>query len=153
MFPRVESLIQACKAHLETTNSRGTEIESIFAGHLLVVIHSEFEQHILGLVRSRCLVASDPRLSSLMQYATGRLVRKITLSDLTSTLNTFHAECKQRFSDEVLDTEYHVSYDNIETNRQLIAHSSGINMTFDDVIAGYRRSLAVLDAFERALKL
>lgn len=153
MFPRVESLVQACTKHLVATNSRGTEIESIFAGHLLVVIHSEFEQHILALVRSRCLVASDPRLSSFIQYATGRIVKTIALSDLTGTLNAFHADCKRNFSDAVLDTEYHIAYDNIETNRQLIAHSSSINMTFDDVVAGYRRSLAVLDAFERALML
>lgn len=153
MFPRIDATFRSCRQHLDTTGTRGTEIETIIVGYMLTIIHSEFEQYIVSLVCARCSVPDDPRLSSFAGYAAKRLVKKIALSELTSTLNTFHADCKKQFSDGVLNTQHHLAYDNIETNRQMLAHSSGINMTFAELEAAYNLSLIVLTAFAEALTL
>lgn len=151
MFARVDAALSVCGAHLDATGARGTEIEAILVGYLLTVIHAEFEQHVVQTVVARCRTSHDVRRSSFTEYAARRLVKKFAISDLTGTLNSFDRECKRRFSKEVMDTPHHVAYDNIEANRQLLAHSSGINMTFDELVRHYETSLPVLAAFSRAL--
>ena len=151
MFPRIDEALRASREHLDATATRGTEIEPVFVGYALTVIHAEFEQHIVAIVASRCHVEGDARLTAYMANAVQRLVKKIAISDLAGVLGAFHDECKQRFSDDVINTQHHTSYDNIITNRQNLAHRQGTNLTFAELESAYAASLTVLEAFGTAL--
>lgn len=151
MFPRVATTFITCNDHLDASGARGTEIEQIFVGYLLTIIHSEFEQAIVGAVKARCDVAADERLTAFMQWAADRLVRKIAISDLTGVLSRFHDQCHDNFANLIINTVHHLAYDSIVSNRQLVAHAAGTNMTIAELEVAYGDSLAVLIGFAISL--
>jgi hypothetical protein len=150
-FVRVESALEASKALLTAADAYNTEAESYLVGYLLIVVHSEFEQWIAGTLRARVAVANDPHLTAWGEHSIARLAKKISVSDLSGVLGKFDEGCKQSFQGAVLNTVHHLAYDNLESNRQLVAHASGTGLTLADVEAAFRSATQVLDRFETAV--
>lgn len=153
MFPRVDAAFETCRNHLDKTGTWQTEIEQIFVGYLLAIIHAEFEMAVVSAVKSRCWVEHDTTLTSYLASAIGRLVKKIAIGDLTGVLGSFGSVCKEDFSGQVINTRNHAAYDNIIVARQSVAHASGTNMTFDELATTYSDALVVLTTFTRSLNL
>lgn len=153
MFPRVDDAFATSNSILDASEARDTEAEQIFVGYLLAIIHSEFEQALLTSIADRCLVESDPHLTAFARYSIGRVAKKFAISDLAGYLGAFDDKCKRLFHERVLNTEYHSAYDNIETNRQLLSHGKGSNLTWAELEETYPRSLEILVAFNHALEV
>jgi hypothetical protein len=150
VFVRVDSAIERCREHLDATGARNTEVETFLVGYLVTIIHAEFEQHVSELLRERTR-SSDPHLTAWGAYATGRIAKKFSVSDLSGYLRAFDESCRMMFANAIHDTPEHLAYDRIESTRQLVAHARDTSLTFDDVEQSYREACAVLDAFAKAL--
>lgn len=155
MFSRLDRLVTTCKQHLIDSNSQGTQIELILVGHILTVIYAEFETVIRSSIKERCVVGTDPQVSSFMQHAVDRIVRSIKVSELSGILGLFSLIYKQDFQRDMKHDNgiAEVYYHNLVSNRQAIAHNAFTNATMRDVEEWLPSGKAVIEAFRRALGL
>lgn len=153
-FATVDSLIQRCEQHLDAVNMRGTEIESFFVQYVLIRICAEYEERVRILFDRRCSRASDAHLKAFAQKSAKYICQRFSIGDIAKNLGRFGVDYRDLFHEQVVTkTTAHVSWDNIYTNRQAVAHGTPLPMSFGDLKAQYQISLTVLDALAAALSL
>ena len=152
-FASLESLIRRCEEHLDTTNMRNTEVEGYFVQYLLVRICAEYEARITTIMHRRCSRTRDRHLKSFSQKNAQQICRHFAIKDISGVLGRFGADYKKAFHDQVMSGVAHLAWDNIYTNRQTVAHSTGVQMSLVDLKQNYKDSLTVLDALVSALGL
>jgi len=152
-FASVDSLIQRCEQHLDATNTRNTEIESVMVQHLLIRICAEYEKRIVALFHRRCSRTTDLHLRAFAQKSAQYVCQRFDISDITKNLGRFGDDYKKTFHGQVMTGVAHIAWDNIYTNRVAVAHGTGAQMTFGDLKQAYSDSLTVLDALMSALCL
>lgn len=141
-----------CKTHLETTNTKGTQIESFLTRFLLVHICGEYEKEIKRIMIERAQQSGDLALSSYVEKSIER-VRNIKTGDLRGNiLNRFSENCLVFFNSRIKDTESEARYNNIITNRDYgAAHGGIINITFDELLISHNKAKEVLQVVSDAL--
>jgi hypothetical protein len=152
-FARLDVLITDCERHLDTTGTKGTEIESYFVQFLLTRICAEYETRIAILVQRRCSRMRDAHVKKFASRSAKDACKYFKIGEIKGILGRFGDDYKQTFHDQVMDKPPHVAWDNIYTNRQAVAHGSGAQMSFRDLKNDYRDSLVVLDSVSAALNL
>jgi hypothetical protein len=153
-FPRVDNALAVCRAHLDATNTRNTEIETYLVSSILAVIYADYEHAVKGIVATRgCPDSADAELGNFARRAAEKLIRSIRLGELAGAAGMFSPQRKTTFQDLVTDTPAHVAFDSIINNRHGISHELGTNMTLHDLEVAYNASKAVLEALQQALSL
>ena len=152
-FSSLEFVMQRCEEHLDTTGMRSTEIENYFVQYLLVRICAEYEARVTTLVHRRCSRTTDVHLKAFAQKTAEYICKRFDVGDITKILGRFGDDYKKQFHGQVMSGTAHVSWDNIYTNRQAVAHKTGAQMSFGDLKKDYQDSLLVLDALVAALTL
>lgn len=152
-FPRIDSAIVDCKAHLSATNALGTPIESYLVGHLLVLAASEFERVTEAIVIARALRTGDGHLISFVRVASDRLIRSIKIDQMTGVLGHFDSTCKDSFVGSAIKCAAAIHYDNILSNRHAIAHMAGHAMTLADFETAFVGCKGLFDEFANCLGL
>jgi|HubBroStandDraft_5_1064220.scaffolds.fasta_scaffold89803_2 hypothetical protein len=150
-FSNLDSLIKRCEDHLDGTNTRSTEIENCLVQYLLVRIWAEYEQRVSALVHRRCSRIADLHVKTFSQKHAK--LKRFTIHDIGETLAKFGDDYKQMFHAGAMIGLAHVAWDNMYTNRQAVAHSTPIPMTFPELKKSYTDSLVVLDHLVSALTL
>jgi hypothetical protein len=150
---RIDNALAVCKTHLDGTDTRGTEIESYLVAYLLTLVASEYEQRVEALFSLRAMKCGDPHVHSFVTSACGRIIRSPRCSEIAGALGMFDAKCKTDFQAKVNNQACQTSYDKIITNRQLVAHLTGSNMTFAELERDAAESIMVLEAVVDALGL
>jgi len=145
--------LQNCERHLDAANARNTEIESYLVQYLLTRICAEYESRIVVLVQRRCLRMRDAHVRRFNERSAKDACRFFKIGDIKGILGRFGEDYKTSFHDRIVNTAAHVSWDNIYSNRQAIAHGAGAQMSFADLRRDYTQSLEVLDAVTAALSL
>jgi hypothetical protein len=152
-FTQLENALAVCKNYLDSTGTRGTEIESYLVGFLLVNICSEFEIRLRKIFEIRAGHPGDAYLCNFVIYASGRIIRSIKIGEIAGYLGGFGTDWKDSFHSAIKDKPPHVAYDNIMTKRQLVAHVSGTMMTFAELETAFNDACHVLTAIANALGL
>jgi hypothetical protein len=153
-FARLDNAMAVCKAHLDATGTRGTEIEHYLVGYLVVIICAEFDARFKKIVETRAGRTGDAHLKNFVVHACGKIVRGNKVSELTSHLGGFGGTCKTDFHAAIAGTTSQGSYDNIMTNRHTVAHhTTSHSMTFNELERAYADSHALLTAVANALGL
>ena len=153
MFDRTSRALDLCKNHLEDTATSGTEIESFIVGYALTVVHAEFEKAVKNAIRERCQVVADPHLRNFTSQAADRLVRSIRITELSGILGYFDGGCKRTFQDSLHQSKSESFYNNIQTNRQAVAHNAVHHATMSDIGEWFVEAKAVVLKFREALGL
>jgi hypothetical protein len=147
-----DTAIANCDAHLTTTNSFNTEIESYLVKYLLVLICSEYEEMVRGAVGHRAAGIADPDIAAFITSATAQLFRSLRISELGGLLARFAPGVKDGFVGNVNNTPAHTAFDTILNNRMQAAHSTGVvNLTFVELRLRYEESKEVVRHFAAAL--
>jgi hypothetical protein len=152
-FSNLEFVIKRCEEHLDITGMRSTEIESYFVQYLLVRICAEYETRIATLVHRRCARIADIHVKSFSQKTAEYICKRFDIGDIAKILGRFGDDYRKQFHGQVMSGTAHVSWNNIYTNRQAVAHKAGAQMSFSDLKKDYQDSLLVLDAIVTALTL
>ncbi|MCY3925808.1 MAG: hypothetical protein OXG52_09955 [bacterium] len=153
MFDRASRALDLCTDHLADTATAGTEIESFIVGYALTVVHAEFEKAVKNAIRERCRVVTDPHLRNFTSQAADRLVRSIKITELSGILGYFDGACKSTFQDSLRQSKSASFYNNIETNRQAVAHDAVHNATMSEVTNWFAEAQTVIVRFREALGL
>jgi hypothetical protein len=152
-FGAIDYRMASCKAHLDATNAWKTEIETFLVQYLLVSICAEIETRIPVMFERRCSRGTD---AQLIQFAIKQLqyvTKHFSVSELGLTLKKFDDGYYKQFNSSVMLDNSHVAWDSIYSNRQSVAHGSGVQMTFNDLTIAYQDCLPVLDALVATLGL
>ncbi|MGD0567424.1 MAG: HEPN domain-containing protein [Candidatus Sulfotelmatobacter sp.] len=152
-FGSLDFVIKRCEEHLDSTGTRNTEIENYFVQYLLIRICAEYETRVTALVHRRCSRAADNHIKSFAQKTAEYVCKRFDISDISKILARFGDDYKQQFHGQAMSGTAHVSWDNIYTNRQAVAHKAGAQMSFGDLKNDYLNSLLILDALVSALTL
>ena len=148
---KLDQDLALCQAHLTTTKSMGTEIESFLTRFLLVHICSEYEKEIKNMITARAEQTGDEELISFIEKTIAR-IRNIKTGDLRgNVLKRFSDDCLNRFDNKIKGKEALSRYENIIANRDLSAHGSSINMTFAELIISHEKAKEVLMAVSDAI--
>jgi hypothetical protein len=152
-FSIIDAHLHNCQSHLDATNSRNTEVESYLVQFLLTRIVAEYEIRIAVLVERRCSRMRDAHVKKFAKRSAKDATRRFNIGDLAGVLNRFGDDYKTSFHSSILSTPAHVAWDNIYNNRMAVAHGSGAQMSFSDLLKNYGESLVVLDQMVVALCL
>jgi hypothetical protein len=147
----VDAAIKRCEEHLNSTGTKGSEIESILTKYLLVYICGAYETEIKNMITLRAARTGDKEVESFVKN-TVKAFRSLKIDDIKgSLLGRFSDGCKSIFDSKIHNTEAEIRYSNIITNRHLVAHGSEINITFDELVTSYQMAGNVLAAIKEAL--
>ena len=149
---RIDTALDSCGNHIRDTGSAGTEIEAFLTRYLLVLICAAFEEEVESLVIERASESGDGDVANFIRSAVDALFRSPKTSDIRGLLNRFGLDYGTRFR-QALDNNLKAEtyFNNIITNRHDTAHSTGSNVTFDELVEFYTEGHVVLDAVKSAL--
>jgi hypothetical protein len=106
-----------------------------------------------SLVQRRCSRPKDAHLRAFAQQTAEYVCKRFDISDIGKILARFGDDYRKAFNVQAMSGTAHVSWNNIYSNRQSVAHEAGTQMSLGDLKANYADSLAVLDALAVALEL
>jgi hypothetical protein len=150
---QIDLAVANCKAHLDSTGSRGTPIEIYLTAHLVVLTCAAFEEQIEATVKERVNKLGDPVVASLVSSAIGIVLRSIKTSELSGVLNRFSEDHKKLFQQKMAaNPQAETSFNSIVGQRHNVAHAATFNLTFDDFVKYYESGHTVLDAFFEAVQ-
>jgi hypothetical protein len=151
-FPSIEAAITACTTHLDTTRTRGTEIEDFLTRFLLIHICGTYEIEIRRLVVERAKRTNDNHVTAFVENMM-RDYRSLKVTDLKGKLlKKFSEELSATFDRTVGQDDVALTqYGNIVQNRHEAAHGKEINMTFDELVESFHQSEKIIAAIEKAL--
>jgi hypothetical protein len=108
---------------------------------------------VTALVRRRCSRPKDAHLKAFAQQTAEYVCKRFDISDIGKVLARFGEDYRDAFHGQAMTGTAHVSWNNIYSNRQSVAHEAGTQMSLGDLKGNYADSLAVLDALADALEL
>lgn len=153
-FTRIDDAVAACKAHLDATNSRGTEIESFLVAHLLITIGAEYENFVERIIVKRAERTADAHVHSFVKRTAHRIIRSVKVTEISGHLACLGGTCKDDFQKAVNGTISETHYGNIITNRHMVAHDQQLpNMTMAELETALPESKKVLEAVANAIGL
>jgi hypothetical protein len=149
---RTEIAIEECEKHLIANSAFGTPIESYLTQYSLVTLCAEMQQEVILIAQDKANTIYDTGLREFTRNATADACKHIKLEHLTGYVGKFGNSRKVAFRTLVnYDTVTATTYDNAVSNRHLIAHSSGVSLTFSEVKAALTSARIVLGWLESAL--
>ena len=150
---RIDRALARCEAHRSSADPMDVEVENLLTGSILILICSEFERKVKGLILDRCSSVSDESIRKYIEESIRNVLRSLGLDELSGLLGKFGPWHKKEFRRR-LDENNMVKtmYGNILTNRNLVAHGEGSNATMQDVKQYYEEGHVVLDYFRDALR-
>lgn len=147
----IEKDLTLCQAHLDSTNNKGTEIESFLTQFLLVRICGQYEKEIAKIVNDRATRSGDKELA-LFVGKTVEAYKHLKLDSIRGNiLRRFGSKYSDSFDTIIKDTEPAIRYQNIIENRDSSAHGGSIQMTFEELCISHNKAKEVLQALSDVL--
>lgn len=148
---RVDEAIEACKNHLIKSSAMETEIEAYLTRYLLILICAAYEEEIEKLFAQRASQTQDPYIVAFVSSTVRTKFRNPTTSKIVEMLGLFSLDYKEKFREKVTGTRQETFFNNIVTNRHSTAHSSGSNITFNELVNSYNEAHGILDTISEVL--
>jgi hypothetical protein len=149
---RTEIAIEECEKHLIANSAFGTPIESYLTQYSLVTLCAEMQQEVISVAQNRASSISDVGLREFTKNAAKDACKHIMLEHLTGYVGKFGNSRKAVFKTYAAsDALTATAYDNAVENRHLVAHSTGVSLTFSEVKVALNSARIVLQWLDSAL--
>ena len=125
-------------------------IESYFVQYLLVAFYSEVEERVKEIISQRLNEISDRKVASFIFKSNEAMLRRVKKAEINDVLHKFDCGDGDIISHLLGDMNLQPYFDAI-TNRHMVSHRDGVNMTLDDFSKALPCAEAILDALELAL--
>jgi carboxypeptidase C (cathepsin A) len=151
----IDDAIKICDSHLSSTNTVGTKIETYLVSYLLVLAVNCFERELLILIKKsiscrNCEDISNYYLKSTLE----KILKKFKSSDLADfikLLSEDHYKKYKKMRNNRKIAKVFTFYDNIQINRQSVAHKEGVNMTFIEFKKFYNEGHYIIEIMQYLL--
>ena len=150
---KIDEALDRCTAHLSTKDTTvNAMVEDLLVQSLLILIYAEFERTFRTLILERCSRVEDEVVRLYLDSSVKSVFRSLQLGDISGFLARFGPSYRDEFSRRLEQNgEARQMYDNIRTNRNLVAHGDGSYATLADVKQFYEGGHVVLDYFRDTL--
>ena len=152
---RIDQTLELCRAHLDSIGPASAEINSLFAKGSLVIIYAEFERLTHSVLQEKLAPIDDRTIRAFAESFLRAATRDISSRASADLLNRFGPGYRTTFRNKVGESlenqRSQTAYNNIITNRNDVAHSTGSNVTFQDVQSFYEQGHVILDFFRETL--
>lgn len=150
MLLRTKAALEECKAHLDSTDSWNSEIESYLTQHVLIVLCADIQQSIYQILESRLDGSVDIELKNFAIATGKRCLRSVGKKEISGFLGFFSTDAKNYLNDNIAD-ETVTLYSNAITSRHDVAHSSGTKITFMELQKVLEASVEFLSVVKDAI--
>ena len=149
---RIDQMLNKCENHLFSTSAFGTEIENLLTQSLLVLMCAEFEQNIKRIIEKKCNSIADTSLHDFIFSCLDAVFRSVKSNEIAGLLGRFGDMHKETFKNKTKENKkVETFYNNIVTNRNVVAHAVGTNVTFKEAKQFYEEGHVILDYFKDSL--
>ena len=149
----IDDAIEVCREHLNESGAWGSDVESFLTQYVLVRIRANFEQAVDALLRQPLAEVNDEYVIALAEHGIRLISRGSRTSHISETLGRIDATnaLRNRFRSSISNTPIEQSFNRIAESRNAVAHGSGANFTFQELVDHYERAHMVLDALRDAI--
>ena len=125
-------------------------VESYLVQYLLIAFYSELEEHVKGIISDRLADIKDQKVAHFVAKTHEHMIKRVKKSDINEVLQKFGCGEGDVISTLVGDINLQPYFDAV-TNRHLVSHQGGTNMTLVQFAAAVPVAEVVLTALENAL--
>jgi hypothetical protein len=155
IYQKIENAISTCRDHVanfDPTDVKDKELESYLVAGLVVLIVSEYEEHLESIFSKRAEICGDMYVANYIKNALSRHFRSPDLSKINSTLQRFDNTYNNAFRGAVENSAEHAAWDSILKARHAVVHKKGsLNLTFDELCQKYFLTKVVIQNLETVL--
>ncbi|MBD9356625.1 HEPN domain-containing protein [Methylomonas albis] len=157
LYQRIENALEICAAHisnLDPTNVKDKEIESFLVSGLIVLIVSEYEDHLESIFFKRADKCGDTHAANYIKKTLSQKFRSPDLSKINETLNRFDGSYKSSFMDNIENSPEHAAWDSLLKARHAVVHKKGsLNLTFRELKEKYPLTKQIIANVESVLEV
>lgn len=154
-YQRIENAISICDGHiqgLDPTNMQDKEVETFLVAGLILLIVSEYEEHLESVFVKRAELCGDLHATNYIKKTLSQKFRSPDLSKINETLSRFDTTYKTSFLSEVENSPNHAAWDSLLKARHAIVHKKGnLNLTFLELKNNYPLTKKVIENVELTL--
>jgi hypothetical protein len=134
------------------SNSEGSPlVESYLVQYLLVAFYAELEEHVASIISSRISAIQDQKVAFFVSRTHEQMLKRVKKAEINDVLHKFNCGEGDVISTLVGDLNLQPYFDAI-TNRHLVSHQGGTNMTISQFTAVIPCAEIVLTTLEHALQ-
>ncbi|MBF0108877.1 MAG: hypothetical protein HQL76_06865 [Magnetococcales bacterium] len=145
---RTELTLEAIRSNL--SSNPDALIESYLAQYLTVVFHSEIEEKVTLILRSRLAAKGDEKLSKFIVNTATELIKRTKKTDIRKLVERFGNDAVETFDRSITDEEVSY-YSSIITARHITSHSRNASVTIKDIERGVKSAKKILSSLEMAI--
>ena len=154
-YQRIENAIAICDGHiqnLDPTNMQDKELETFLVAGLIVLIVSEYEDHLESIFVKRAELCGDLYATNYIKKTLSQKFRSPDLNKINETLKRFDSSYKATFLTEVENSPNHAAWDSLLKARHAVVHKKGsLNLTFLELKSSYPLTKKVIESVETTL--
>lgn len=154
-YQRIENAIEICNEHvsrLDPTNMKDKELETYLVAGLVVLIVSEYEEHLESVFVKRAEKCGDEHATNYIKKMLSQKFRSPDLSKINETLGRFDSSYKNSFLGAVENSPEHAAWDSLLKARHAVVHKKGnLNLTFGELKEKYPLTKQVIASVEVTL--
>lgn len=154
-YQRIENAIDTCSEHvsnLDPTNIKDKELETYLVAGLVVLIVSEYEDHLESVFVKRAEQCGDEHATNYIKKTLSQKFRSPDLSKINETLNRFDNSYKSSFLGAVENSPEHAAWDSLLKARHAVVHKKGsLNLTFRELKEKYPLTKQIISSVESTL--
>ena len=155
IFNKIENALSKCKEHLHSLDKydiKDAEVESYLVAGLVLLIASEYEEHIEEIFVKRVEKVGDSQVENYFKWFFSQKFRSPDMSKINETLKRFDVSLKESFWETLENSEAHTAWDAIMKARHAVVHKGGnLNLTFQELNARYPLTKNIIDKLEAVL--
>jgi len=154
-YQRIDNAIETCRQHVSTldpTNLKDKELETYLVSGLIVLIVSEYEEHLESLFSKRADLCGDIHAANYIKMTLSQKFRSPDLSKINETLSRFDSTYKVSFLNSIENSPEHAAWDSLMKARHAVVHKKGsLNLTFGELYQKYPLTKTVISQVENIL--
>lgn len=154
-YQRIQNAIDTCSEHvsnLDPTDIKDKELETYLVAGLVVLIVSEYEEHLEAVFVKRAEMSGDVHVTNYIKKMLSQKFRSPDLSKINETLNRFDSSYKQSFLGAVENSPEHAAWDSLLKARHAVVHKKGnLNLTFRELKEKYPLTKQIISSVEATL--
>lgn len=156
-YQKIDNAIETCKQHLnqlDPTDLKNKEVETYLVAGLVVLIISEYEEHLEHIFSRKADLCGDRHASNYIKSVLSQKFRSPDLSKISETLSRFDMIYKSAFESNILNSPEHAAWDSLMKARHAVVHKKGnLNLTFLELCRNYILTKSVISNIENMLSV
>jgi hypothetical protein len=154
-YQRIENAIAICDGHiqnLDPTDVKDKELETFLVAGLILLIVSEYEEHLESIFVKRAELCGDLYATNYIKKTLSQKFRSPDLSKINDTLKRFDTTYKESFLSDVENSPNHAAWDSLLKARHAVVHKKGsLNLTFLELKSNYPLTKKIIENVELTL--